>query len=297
MCVGFRSAARFFHTGLLVAAGALFFSCGLEEIITVNAPETTYIDTLYSSNEPLSWYCSFATEEGGQPDSFVGTEVYYKIYNNSSNLATQCNAIKSVNTTSNASAAATRMITTYSYQPLSVEPSVSGQTVFVPNSGGNTKITFRPKTRTGNENYSGEIFEQFRACVKYEDQLRGFVFGGSALMFLYYDSSTESWSYSSSYNASGSGYTAVDYSDINFLIPYRSNGKSFDFFDELDTDSDENVEPEEGDDDYYYNSTASADNTYYVQFFAVGVAFDTANLTNSYSRVLDLGSIPIIEDQ
>lgn len=297
MCVGFRSAARIFFAGFLAVAEALFFSCGLEEIITVNEPKTTYIDPLYNSNEPLSWYCSFATEEGGQPDSFVGTEVYYKIYNNTTNLLSQRSAINSVNTTSNASTAATRLITTYSFQPLSVYPPVSGQSVFAPKNGANTRITFRPKSRAGSESYSGDSFESFRACVKYWGQLRGFVSGASGLMYLYYDSGTDGWSYSASYNESGSGYTAVDYYDIRFLVPYRSNGKSFDFFDELDTDLDENVEPEEGDDDYYHNATASAEKTYYVQFFAVAVAFDTANLTNSYSLVLDLGSIPIIDDQ
>lgn len=295
MCISFRSVTRILFAGFLVFAEALFFSCGLEEIITVNQPGGTANDPLYTSEEYLNWYCSFFTSEGGQPDSFVGTEVYYKIYNNSANLESQRNSIISVNTTSNGSAAATRMITTYSFQPLNVYPAVSGRTVFAPNTNRNARVTFRPKTRTGSEAYSGDSFESFRACIKYQNQLRGFVSGVSGLVYLYYDGGN--WSYSGSYDERGGGYTAVDYSDITFLIPYRSNNKSFDFFDELDTDSDENVEPEEGDDDYYHNSTASAEKTYYVQFFAVAVAFDTANLTNSYSLVVDLGSMPIIDDQ
>ena len=67
------------------------------------------------------------------------------------------------------------------------------------------------------------------------------------------------------------------------------------FFDDEETDSDTHAEPAEGDADYYYNSTASASDTYYVQFFAVGVAFDSVNLKNAYSLVLDLGSVPVIK--
>lgn len=298
MCVGFRSAARIFFTVFLAVAEALFFSCGLEEIITVNQPSGTYHDPLYTYLNYPDWYCSFSTSESEQPGSFVGTEVYYKIYNNSDSLESQRTRIENVNTPTNASAAATMMITTLAYQPLGVYPPVSGQSVFVPKSNRDSKITFRPKTyynATGN--YSGDNDESLRACVKYEEQLRGFVSGVQGLMFLYYNSSSSSWSYSASYNESGSGYTAVDYENITFLIPYRSNSKSFDFFDEHDTDLDENVEPEEGDDDYYHNSSSSATNTYYVQFFAVSVAFDTANLTNSYSLVRDLGSIPITDER
>ena len=89
----------------------------------------------------------------------------------------------------------------------------------------------------------------------------------------------------------------MSYDDIDFIIPSRSNGKSFDFFDEQDTDSDENVQPLESDDDYKHNDSASASDTYYVQFFAVGVAFDSSSLSNAYSLLLDLGSVPIIKNK
>ena len=59
----------------------------------------------------------------------------------------------------------------------------------------------------------------------------------------------------------------------------------------------ENVEPSESDGDYKHNDSASASDTYYVQFFAVGVAFDGSSLSNAYSLVLDLGSVPIIKNK
>ena len=72
------------------------------------------------------------------------------------------------------------------------------------------------------------------------------------------------------------------------LVPFRNGStKSFDFFDDNDDESDSDVKPAEGDSDFYYSSSSSADDTYYVQFFAVGVAFDEATLSNTYSRKAD----------
>ena len=63
-------------------------------------------------------------------------------------------------------------------------------------------------------------------------------------------------------------------------------------------DFDENTEPVSGDEDYVYNETWSDENkaTYYVHFYAVGVAMDTTTCTYAYSLVLDLGIIPIRKD-
>ena len=173
------------------------------------------------------------------------------------------------------------------------------QSVFVPADilKNSLNVAFRVKTYTGNENYgaNGEDvsdFEQFRACIKFSGRLRAFVNGST--VFVGYDSS-EGWKYFS--GTSGGSGTAVAYNDIDFIVPARNNGKSFDFFDEQDTDSDENVEPSESDGDYKHNDSASASDTYYVQFFAVGVAFDGSSLSNAYSLVLDLGSVPIIKNK
>ncbi len=67
------------------------------------------------------------------------------------------------------------------------------------------------------------------------------------------------------------------------------------FFDQNDTGFEEHAEPVEGDEDYEYSETWSDENkaTYYVHFYAVGVANDTTSCTKSYSLVLDLGIIPI----
>ena len=281
-------------------------SCGLEDTITVEPPTKRINDPLYSDTDYLNRYCGFKTEEDGNKDiSFTGTEVYYKIYNNYSDLTSQRSAITSVNTTSNGTAAATKLIDTYTFQPLGIYPAVDGRSVFIDDETYDRTIIFRPKSYKNNPDYIGDDFETFRACVKFEGCLRAFVTvadpdtGGTKRLFknVYYNSETSKWTYGDSNKYSG--FTdEIDYSAIELCIPYRVGGKkSFDFFDDLNTSEDANTEPSQNDSDFYYNSSASAENTYYVQFFAVGVAFDSTSLITTYSLVLDLGSIAIIKDE
>ncbi len=227
----------------------LFFmiSCGLEEVIVVEPPTVTYNDPLYSDTDYTNYYCSFLTKESGQPDSFLGTEVYYKIYNNSSVLVSERNAITAVNSTSNGSAAATKMVETYTYQPLGMNPQNS-DSIFLSSSETDRKVYFRLVDNGAGTELAADIRVSGTSIGK---------------------------------------------------IPYRySNDKSFDFFDNDDSDDSDKIDvaPESGDLDYKHSSTASVSGEYYVQFFAVGIAWDSSSLTRSYSLVLDLGSIPIKDD-
>ena len=255
-----QSAGKRLFAVFSFVCGVFFFSCGLDEVISVAEPTKTNNDPNYSGVDFLKWYCSFVTEERGNSDTkgFSGTDIYYKIYNSSSALESQRSSILSVNTTSNGTASATKMIEPYSYQPLGLS-SGSPESPFIPDDGKNRSVVFRAKTYSGNENYAGDNMEQFRACVIIDGQVM----------------------------SSGDGVP---------LVPFRNGStKSFDFFDDNGDDSDSDVKPAEGDSDFYYSSSSSADDTYYVQFFAVGVAFDEATLSNTYSLVLDLGSVPIIK--
>lgn len=232
----------------LMAVGCLFFggSCGLEEVVVVEEPTVTYNEPLYSNGDSTYFYCDFLTKESGQLNSFIGTEVYYKIYNNSSNLVSERSSILAVNSSSSSTSAAARMIDSYSYQPLGTNPQ-SSDSVLVPSTGNDRRVYFRPVDNGIGDDLVADI------------RISGASIG---------------------------------------RIPYRySNDKSFDFFDNDDNDDSDkvDVEPAEGDLDYKYNSSATDSEKYFIQFFAVGVAYDTTNLTRSYSLVLDLGSIPIIK--
>ena len=290
-----------------VLAGVFFMSCGLEDTITIEPPVKTVSTPLYSDTDYTKRYCGFETVEAKNNNienaKFTGTEIYYKIYNNYSNLTSQRSAITSVNTASNGTAAATKLIETYTFQTLRTYPEIENIAVFVPTENNDRVIIFRPKSYKGSEEYLGD------ACVKFSDCLRAFVTDPSSSSFsntftnVYYDNTNSVWKASSSSENKDKDY---DYSNfatlssnatVTLCVPYRYNSKSFDFFDDLDTNEDANTEPEQGDDDFYYSSSASADNTYYVQFFAVGLAFDSTTLGTTYSLVLDLGSIAIIEGE
>ena len=244
----------------VVLCSGVFLSCGLEEVTYVSEPTVTSNSPLYGNSDFLTWYFDFTTKESGQSDSFVGTDIYYKIYNNYSSLVSQRNSILALNTSSLGSQAATRMIETYAFQKLGINtsPPYGDYVVFVPKTSSNTRIQIRLKTYKGSESYSASDMYTRRACV----------FGGN-------------YGYSGNY------------------VPYRNgNTKSFDFFDD-DEDNiggNRDVEPQNGDSDYYHSSSSSESNTYYVQMFAVGVVFDSTTLANSYSLVLDLGSVPIRKD-
>ncbi len=236
---------------LLLFVGAFFSTCGLESVVTVEAPTVTYNDPLFSSSDYANQYFSFLTAEDSGND-FMGTEVYYKIYNNSSTLVSERNAILSVNSASNNTAAATRMIETYTYQTLGTNPS-SNRTIFVDSPSAN-QIIIRLKSYTGQENHLGDDWYSFRSGID------GYIY---------------------------------NYTDFT---PFRNGGtKSFDFFDDNDDDSGytRDVKPEEGDSDYKHSSSATESDTYYVQMFAVGVAYDQSTLSNTYSLVLNLGSVAI----
>lgn len=249
-------------------AGVFVSSCGLEEVITVEEPLVTYNNPLFSSSDPESWYFNFKTSsEGGE--NFVGTDVYYKIYNNSSTLTSEKSSILSVNTSTNSSAAATRMIETYKYQQLVGD---AGDAVMFPKDVGSVTVIMRLK------NYQNGLGPEPSQSdtAKYNN---------------YIESKKSRYKWEACIGIlSGAEYL------YNTYIPYRyDRTRSFDFFD-YDQDNKggtRDVIPVDGDSDYKYSSTASIEDTYYIQMFAVGVALDPYTVSASYSLVLDLGSVPI----
>ena len=259
---------QIFPLVLCVVAGFFNFSCGLEEVLTIEDPIVTYNNPLYSSADPLTWYFNFApsSDDG---ESFLGTEVYYKIYNNYSTLLSERSSILAVNSSTNSSAAASRMIETYTYQPLGTSANTNN-VVFVPVEDGTGRIVIRLKTyRDG----LGEVpaDETSTAYNEYVENKK---------TRYYYEACIG--------QLSGTEYSYKDY------VPMRNgNAKSFDFFDYNETKNSVNVEPSAGDTDYKQSSSFSEENCYYVQMFAVGVAIDSETVSNSYSLVLDLGSVPI----
>ena len=283
---------------ILCVFGCFFCTtCGLETIVIVAPPVTSYGTSLYSTVEPNKWYCDFVSSERNNGSlvgaSFIGTEVYYKIYNNYSTLESHRNAISSVNTETNNTAAATKVTETYGYQKLDLNPD-QNTAVFLPEAGMNRRVYFRLKSYvTEKGKVPGIQYRAAVACPYAENESLYYGYDSKRNKILYkYTSETDKWTDESS-------GAEVKYEDIQFVVPYRTvsgSDRSFDFFDDNDTKLPVNSEPAEGDIDYQYNSSGFSpdyENTYFVQLYAIGVALDQSSCANTYSLVLDLGTIPI----
>jgi hypothetical protein len=106
----------------------LFSGCGLDEYYVVEAPITSNHTPSVSNTMSLGYdmrYFEFVTRDSdnaglsGSGFNYLGTAVYYKIYNNYSTMNTASSAITSLNSSTSYSAAADKMIDTYGYRELS----------------------------------------------------------------------------------------------------------------------------------------------------------------------------------
>ncbi len=103
-----------------VLAAALFLStCGLDTIPIVPSPTSVTHEPIYTSADFDSNYFSFTapTVDTVPELTFLGTAVYYRIYASSATMLSKQSSISSVNTETDSSAAASRMIS-YGYQQL-----------------------------------------------------------------------------------------------------------------------------------------------------------------------------------
>ena len=269
---------------LCIIAGIFVSSCGLEEVYSITEPTVTYNNPLYSNPDHLTWYFNFKTAPKTDDEnlSYTGTDIYYKIYNNYSNLISHKSAILAVNTAANGNSAATKLIETYTYQQLGMSTTTTDETKAVFCEGhDNTRCIIRLKNYQNGLGAAPEDTESAEYAEYIEN--RKMRYTQEACIGYYKNENSTEYDYEESY------------------IPFRNgNSKSFDFFDydEDDKNGNRDVEPEEGDSDYYYNSSGFSDgydNTYFVQLFAVARAWNSSAVSPVYSLVLDLGSVPIIK--
>ncbi|MBO7637571.1 MAG: hypothetical protein J6S91_01215, partial [Treponema sp.] len=104
-------------------------TCGLDTFYYVDSPVSDGHIASYSSVDPVSNYFSCRTTEespsenqymfGYSECSFLGTEIYYKIYNNYSTMTSNQSSVESMSSNSTqTSAAASYLIDTKGYKPL-----------------------------------------------------------------------------------------------------------------------------------------------------------------------------------
>lgn len=239
-----------------------FTACGLDEFYELdppvrcnNQPDT---DTEFASR-----YFEFTTNETGEnnknyidPSSsfkFLGTAIYYKIYNNLEKMQTDITQISALINSTNYSNAVSKIRETLSYQELgtvkiedtqrketSINPLISAQ-------GKNRTVYIRLTNYQDTKEFSARILID-------KEPLK-----------------------------------AGDFE----LYPSRSgSNKSFDFG-RTEDDKEVHVEPSQGDVDFVYGTfTESENKKYYVNMYAIAVGRDTT-YTNYYSNALHLGSVSI----
>ena len=229
------------------------------EYYDLTEPKSTLNYPVYSTEDPLKKYFEFRTNDSSNESSgtfvYSGTAVYYKIYNSQSTLSSHISTLDSLNTSTNTTAAATRMIESYGYQQLKLG-------TFSRNSSNDIEISsvsVEPLVAAASSNRTVNI---------------------------------RLWDYNEEYPAQvkigSSSDTLADL--IANAKPVRSLGnKSFFFYSD---DFAQSQVPLSDDEDVQYTTSTTDDKTWYVNAYALAVGHDEA-FTQYYSLLLHLGTITI----
>ena len=140
-----------------------FFGCGLEEYYVLEAPFRIY-NTPNAATTYDNRYFDFETNETGNSSistsfDFLGTAVYYKIYNRYESIGSVTSALSSANNSTEYSAAATLLINTYKYRELGT---ASGTTTpLIASTGVDRRIYIRLT------NYQTDPYRQAKIIVGY----------------------------------------------------------------------------------------------------------------------------------
>ena len=236
-------------TTIVILLSACFFlvqntGCGLDSFYVLDAPLSDGHTAYYTADDYAQKYFSLMTyETGTNADyltssselSFKGTEIYYKIYNNLSTMLSNQSTVSSLNTASNYSAAAERLIETQGYKQLKL--SNGAITPLIKATGKNRYVYIRLTDYGGSEAYQQGI------CV------------ASSIM--------------NSYDSSN----ALTYNGVAvFPRRYINSSYTFNFGgDNSDTDK----VPTKDDDDVTWSTTTTETGKWYVDMYAISIGKDT----------------------
>lgn len=254
VCIKNRKINMFFI--ILSACFFLFNSCGLEEFIVVTPPTYVGNSPAYTNEDFSLNYVSFTTSEKDNEelgDSFKGTAVYYKIYNNTSDLTAEYENLQSLSLSENSKASAsTQMIEIYGYKPLhrtDEDGFEYNEEVLIPTVNGmNRTVEIRLTNYQDDEKYKAAII------INKED--------------------TEN---------------SVCYTPLRFENSYTFDFGRKGEKDVVPTVSETDVASQL---DVKINATPTEPGKWYVALFAVGVAMNVSCVYN-YSNILYLGTIVI----
>lgn len=245
----------------------LLEACGLDTFYYLDPPITDGHTSYYTTEDGIYRYFSFVTNEEsslGDNDQyfsssselvFLGTEVYYKIYNNYSTMVSAENAIDSLNSSSsNYAAAAESLIESRGYKPLKFSSGSFIPLVEAGSSPNNRHVYIRLNDYGTEVDYSKGICISSQPMDRYSP--------ADALMH--------------------NGQPVMPRRYINSRYGFNFG------------QDDNNPLPKNGDADVNYSSSSSESGSWYVDMYAVSVGRDTSYST-SYSKVLFLGAVKISE--
>lgn len=154
---GVRRKYHLYELFSLAACCLCFFGCGLEEYYVVEAPFIIQQEPKYDSEFTLRYF-DFKTNETENPNRgsfvFLGTAVYYKIYNRHESITSVTSALSSANNSTDASYAANLLKDTYKYKQLGSE---AGSTPLIRATGADRRIYIRLTNYQNNRFYQAKI--------------------------------------------------------------------------------------------------------------------------------------------
>ena len=243
-CTGKRKILSVVFSCAVLIVCFCVLSCGLDDYYYLQEPLDLNCRTT-PTDDYTKRYFSFLTRETGQnadylsDDSeytFLGTEVYYKIYNNLSDAQSVYSKVVTKNSNSStASAAASYLIDDLGYKTFRLSTGYISPLV---KATGNNRYVYIRLT-----SYGDESAFQHGICVS--------------------DSALEQYDSSSALEYEGT---------VVYPRRYINSNYGFDFD---DSDS-SNPVPASGDDDYQCSSTVTLSGTWYVALYAVSVGRDSS---------------------
>ena len=253
---------------LLASVVALMFTaCGLDTFYYLDSPLYATSPVTTDNEDPVKDFFSCRTnEESSTGDNylyfssssdfrFLGTEIYYKIYNNLSTMRSVESSVSSmISSTSSYSSAADYLIESKGYKTLKTSSGSVFPLVKAGSSPDNRYVYIRLSNYGSGEDYKSAI------CI------------GNYVI--------DRYDPSASLNVDG-----VE------VFPRRNSNSAYGF--SFSTTDEANPVPSRDDSDVTYSETTTEEGVWYVDMYAVSVGRD-ASYTLSYSQPYLMGAVKIV---
>ena len=263
---------RLLFCSLFILLAISYSSCGLDTYYYLDAPLSDGHTAYASEDDSLYFYFSCITNETSSTGNnylffdpasdfvYLGTDIYYKIYNNYTTMVGVESAISSlISSSSSYSVAAENLIDTRGYKPLKISEGSLSPLIKVGPSAKNRYVYIRLASIPSDS--SGD----YNSCICVGNDVQ---------------------------NVSMSKRTPSSVLTYNGVpvVPRRYINSSYGFnFSKSDA---ANPVPTSSDADVTYSSTSTQSGVWYVDMYAISVGRDVS-YTISYSKPLLLGSVKI----